>query len=176
MGFLSGLKDAFFGSKGGEMDWEGLMRMMDMDLQANRTNRHGAFSDWDWEEGPDGSWTQTQTLKPGMQQGADRLLDRVGNGAGFNPYQSPEQFSTMLDSSMAAQMQRQGTLDPNYQVQQPGGMNQFSPSADREGGFAQAYMPPPPPPPQGNMGPIQPPEPIQDARLGDYYSGGGRRP
>jgi len=167
MGFLSGLKDAFFGSKGGEMDWEGLMRMMEMDLQANRTNRHGAFSDWDWEEGPDGSWTQTQTLKPGMQQGADRLLARVGEGQGFDPYRSPEQFSTMLDSSMAAQMQRQGTLDPNYQVQQPGGMDQFTPSAGREGGFAQAYMPPPPP--QQNMGPIQQPEPIQDARFGNRY-------
>ena len=172
MGFLSGLKDAFFGSKGGEMDWEGLLRMMDMDLQANRTNRHGAFSDWDWEESPDGTWTQTQTLKPGMQQGADRLLNRVGEGQGFEPYRSPEQFSTMLDSAMATQMQRQGTLDPNYQVQQPGGMDQFTPSAGREGGFAQAYMPPPPP--QQNMGPIQPPEPIQDARLGNRYGGNWR--
>ena len=178
MGIFKDIVGGIFGSAGGEMDWDGLMRMMELETSLNRTDRQGAFSGYEWEEDPEtGRWTQNYTMTPGMQQGADRLMAR-SQGEGFDPYRSPEQFSTMLDSAMASQMQRQGTLDPNYQVQQPGGMNQFSPSADREGGFAQAYMPPPPPqgPPQGNMGPIQPPEPIQDARLGDYYSGGGRRP
>jgi hypothetical protein len=157
MSFLKDMMGGIFGSAGGEMDWEGLMRVMEMEQMYNRTDRHGAFSDWDWAEDPEtGRWTQSQTLKPEMQQGADRLLARAGQGQGFENYQSPDQFSTMLDSAMANQMQRQGTLDPNYQVPQ----QEFGTRAgDREGRFAQAYIPPPPPDEMGPQQQQQQPQP-----------------
>ena len=142
MGFLFG--GAAGGGKANKPDWDAIMRLMELEQELNRTNRQGIFGGWNWEEGPDGTWTQQQTLAPGMQQGADRLMAR-SQGQGFDPYTSPDQFSQLLDAKMANQMGRHGILQPGeQQPQTPFGQ----PSAEREGRFAQAFTPQPPPEPQ----------------------------
>lgn len=150
---MSFLKDAFGFLLGGQSkgaDWDQIERLMAMSAELNRTNRHGYFSNWDWEEGADGSWTQSQTLKPGLESAADRLLSRA-NGEGRSAYQSPAQFSSLLDAKMANQMQRHGLLDertmPNLRQEN------YGPRAgDRQGGYWSRSDTPSPwstPPPGG---------------------------
>ena len=110
MSFLSDAFGFLFGGKSQKADWKQIEKLMEMQAELNRTNRHGYFSGWDWTENPDGTWTQSQTLKPGLDLAADRLLGRA-QGQGYEPYQSPAQFSSLLDAKMANQMQRHGILD-----------------------------------------------------------------
>lgn len=177
---MSILGDVFgflFGGKSQKADWKQIERLMEMQSELNRTNRHGYFSNWDWSEGPDGSWTQSQTLTPGLESAANRLLGRA-NGEGYQPYQSPAQFSSLLDAKMANQMQRHGILDenslPNLRQENFGDR-----AGDRQGGWwslhqsRQGGQPPmiTPPPDQGGGG-----GPPQGGSRGDpgHLGGTGR--
>lgn len=76
-GILGGLSNLLFGKvKTPKADWSSIDRLMQMQLDANRTNQHGVFSNWDWAEGPDGSWTQSQSLNPQMQPAMDQFMER----------------------------------------------------------------------------------------------------
>jgi len=163
-----GIMDFLFGSKG-KIDWKELQKMVELQAETNRTNRQGIFTGWEWDEDKQ---TQTQTIDPRFQGAVDRLGFNAGKPA--DPYKSPSQFSTMLDAKMANQMNRQGLDTSQYQQAD----RSFQPSAEREGRFAQAYLPPAPeegppqPPPGAGPGPRPPGRPPG----GGMPPGGGPRP
>ena len=108
MSFLSKIGDIFGSLIGGEVpksDFDELRKILQMEIDANRTNAQGIYGGWEWGESEDGTPTQTQTLAPGMQAGADRLLERYSTNDAPQ-YESPEQFSQMLDAMMGNQMNR----------------------------------------------------------------------
>jgi hypothetical protein len=130
MGFLTDLVGKFIGGEVPKSDFDELRKILQMEIDANRTNRQGIYGGWEWGESEDGTPTQTQTLAPGMQAGADRLLERYSTNDAPQ-YESPEQFSQMLDAMMANQMgrmnigqgqptpQEMGFGPPSGQQQQP---------------------------------------------------------
>lgn len=157
---------SFFGAnaqvnKKGKIDWKQIERLMALDTQSNRTDRQGLFSGWEWSEDPEtGRWTQTQTVKDGMQGSSDRLIDRA-NGLGMNPYTSPEQFSSMLDAKMANQMNQQGILS-----EQPDLRRLFGDySATRTGRFPTGSF-------QNNQPPRQNQNPVAGGNGGNGGGGG----
>lgn len=145
-----------FSSKAKKVNWKEMEKMMQMQLEANRTNLHGLFGNWDWVSAPGaggaaageggtggggaGSHTQQFTLDPKLLAAKQRLMDRASTGVGMEDYKSPPQFAQMLDAAMAHNMARQGIPGAS-----PSGQGYGPPSAEREGRFAQAWVPPPPP-------------------------------
>ena len=190
MSFLGDLWGGLFGGEARDADWDQIEKLMQMSAELNRTDRHGYFSNWDWTEDENGKWTQSHTLKPGLDIAADRLLSRA-NGEGYLPYQSPGQFSSLLDAKMANQMQRHGILDDEamktFSLQQ----STFGDRAgDRQGGWLSRYrgrMPegkvnPYNPQPQQQQQQQQPPQQanpyVMPPGYDQYYGGGsfGSRP
>ena len=148
------------GGQQAKPDWGQIEKLMKLETELNRTNRQGIFGGWDWTENPDGSWTQNQNLAPGMQAGADRLMNRAVGGEGMGNYQSPVQFSQMLDAAMANQMERRG-MTPGYQTPEQAGYGpssasqrpQQGPPPPQAGPPQQLPQPPPQGPPQQGPGP-----------------------
>ena len=156
---MSWLSDFFTGSEG-EIDWAELQKMVELQAQINKTDRTGAFTGWAWERDPEGNPTgrQIQTVTPAFQGAIDRLGGRAVQG--HTDYESPQQFSELLNSKMANQMQRHGT-DPNEMP--------WTPAQERPGLKQEAYMPPPPPVEGGPPDPgFVVPDPLP---LGDYQPG-----
>lgn len=144
---MSWFSDFLFG-KQGKIDYKTLEKIMQLDAQYNRTDRQGIFTSHNWAEDPEtGQWTQTTTMNEDMQPAYSRFVDRM-QGAGMEPYQSPDQFSSLLDAKMANQMERHGILNeqtrPNLAQQ-----NYGTRAGDRSGRMASVWAPPPPP----NQGP-----------------------
>jgi hypothetical protein len=133
MGFLSGIYKGLFGGAAGggksnEADWDQIMKLMEMSADLNRYAQHGLFTNVDWAENPDGTWTQSQSVNPALQAGVDNLMAQMSSP--ISNYESPAQFSQMLDAKMANQMGRQGILEQG--AQQP--VTPFGqPSAQRPG-------------------------------------------
>lgn len=173
-----GLIDSLFGNllggggKQASPDWAQIEKLMQMEADLNRTNRQGIFGGWDWQENPDGSWTQYQTLAPGMQVGADRLLARATQGMG--DYQSPSQFGSMLDAMMANQYDRLGLTGGNRPPTEQYG----PPSASRPGLFEQTpQLPPEAQQPPAGQPPVNMQQPgyaqALQQMMGMYPGGGG---
>lgn len=140
MSFLGDIADFLIGGKSKKADFKQIERLMRLSEELNRTNRHGFVTNWDWQEGPDGTPTQVMSLNPQFQGAADRLMGRA-SGQGMEAYKSPEQFSTLLNAAMANQMQRRGLLEEMPQLQ-----GQFGQLAqNRAGLFPSTSLPQPPP-------------------------------
>lgn len=187
---MSWLSDFFLGSEG-EIDWDELGKMVELQAEVNKTDRTGVFTGWEWERDAEGNPLnrQVQTVNPAFQGAVDRLGNNAGKPA--DPYTMPSQFSQMLDAKMNNQMNRQGLDTSGYAQQQadqePG---QWEPSADRPGVVQpnpDAYLPPGPPgegeeppptfvvepSPEAGM-PPPPPGPEEGAGLPpDYYNDKG---
>lgn len=114
-----GVFDFLFGGKAQKVDWKQLERLMQLSTELNRYNTEGIFGGSEWTEGPDGRWTQSRTLAPGMQEGVDRMIQKFGGGEMSQALRTPDQFKSLLDAKMANQMQRHGLLPgeamPNLQ-------------------------------------------------------------
>ena len=127
-------------SKPGEVNFDLIQKLLDMDTTYNRTNRMGLRGGWQWEQDPEtGQWTQNQVITdPAMQYAHDRMSRRL-MGEGFEAYEPPAQFSALMDAKMADQMQRHGLLNeetmPNLTQQNYG--TRFG---DRQGGAFQNAM------------------------------------
>lgn len=78
------------------MSKEDIAWLMDQALTANRTNQQGLFSGFNWNESPDGTWTQSQTVNPALMPGIERLLGKASGPS--EPYQSPEAFGGLMDA------------------------------------------------------------------------------
>ena len=183
---LGGMTGSFgsSSSSGGDPNWAAIERLMQMDTEMNRTDRVGSFSGWEWGEDPEtGKWTQTQTLQPGMQYGVDRLIGR-SQGAGMDPYQSPDQFSQLLDAKMANQMDRHGIDTSGYTQSQEGPPQPWQPSGQNpsmnpyvtpppEGGYGPQGGPQATAPVGGGGGPLPDPNAQEQMQLpDDYYAPG----
>ena len=97
-------------STGDAMSREDIAWLMDKGLTANRTDKEGIFGGWNWSEGPDGRWTQTEHVSDALIPGIEKLLGKIGNDP--TPYESPQQFSTLLDAMMGNRM-AQYNQDPS---------------------------------------------------------------
>jgi len=155
--------DMLLGSEG-EIDWDELGKMVELQSRINRTDRSGVYGGWEWERDPDGNPTnrQVQTINPAFQGAVDRLGGRAVQGN--TNYSSPSQFSSMLDGKMATQMRAQG-LQPGE-----GGVAPWQPSAGRQGLTQESAYLPPAPPAEGEMPPtfeVQDPLPPVDYLPGD---------
>lgn len=160
--------DKLFGGGAPDIDWGEFMRVIELAAQVNRTNTEGFFTGNRWSENEDGTWTNKQTASESFMPAIARMEGRL-QGQGFEPYQSPNQFSHLLDAKMANQMDRHGDI-PGWGIKMPdegyGGRSRF-----REGRFGSDYFnaPPknsywaekpgrvawqPPPPPQERSRPI----------------------
>lgn len=185
---MSWLSEFFLGSEG-EVNWDELARMIELQAETNKTDRTGVFTGWEWERDSEGNPLnrQVQTINPAFQAAVDRLGYNAGKPA--DPYTMPSQFSQMLDAKMNNQMNRMGMDTSGYAQQQaeaqPG---EWIPSADRPGvQDPGAFLPPPPgtdpgdPPPSfvvpPSLPPVQeapPPDPEPGAGLPlDYYNDKG---
>ncbi len=158
MGWIT---DFLIGSEG-EIDWDELRKMADFNAQLNKTDRVGTFSGWEWERDPDGNPTgrQVQTINPAFQGAVDRLGGRAVQG--HTNYQSPSQFSSMLDAKMANQMKQHG-VPPGSE-----GVAPWQPSAQRPGMNQEAYLPPAPPEGEEAPGFDKPYAPLENI---DYMPG-----
>lgn len=175
---IGGLAASYFGSKkkGGKVNWDQIEKLMKLDADLNRTNRQGLFTGWQWDE--DGK-TQTQTLNPMMMPGYMRLMGR-SMGGGFDEYESPEQFNSMLDASMANYMGRQNLLTSWPDLTREFGQgsadqrNQWGPFFG--GDYFNPWENPPNWNPDDEMGPIDPRDgdPTGTTSLGDTYSDGSQ--
>jgi len=115
MGLFSGLTDLVFGkapSSGDSMSKEDIAWLMDEGLTANRTDKQGLFGGWDWTQGEDGRWTQTENINPAMMPGIEKLMGVIGGEQA--PYKSPDQFNVLLDSLMGERMQSHGRQAGGY--------------------------------------------------------------
>jgi hypothetical protein len=101
-------------TKPGEVNWNVINKLMDIDTKNNRIDRQGPFGGWNWSQDEEtGRWTQGyQPSTPGMQSAMDRMDWRL-QGGGFTPQQVPGQLGSITDALMADKMHRQGILDPN---------------------------------------------------------------
>jgi hypothetical protein len=69
--FADVFKDfSFSGKGGGKPDWKSIEKLMTLDAEQNRTDRHGMFSNWDWTQDEEGRWTQTNTPASGFGAGS----------------------------------------------------------------------------------------------------------
>lgn len=155
---MSWLSDFFLGSEG-EIDWDELARMVELNAEINKTDRTGIFSGWEWERDAEGNPLdrQVQTINPAFQGAVDRLGFNAGKPA--DPYTSPSGFNEMLDRKMANQMDRMG-MDTapyegwyqDYYSEQPA----YVPGANRPGTVEtplDAYIPAAP----GEQAPVEDP-------------------
>jgi len=132
------LSDFFLGSEG-DIDWAELQKMVELQAEINKTDRVGTFSGWEWERDPDGNPTgrQVQTINPAFQGAVDRLGGRAVQG--HTNYQSPSQFSDLLNAKMSNQMTQHG-VPPGSE-----GTSPWQPAQERPGLDQEAYLPPAPP-------------------------------
>ena len=124
MALLSFLTDILFGSppsSSESMSKEDIAWLMDEGLTANRTDKQGLFGGWDWTQGQDGRWTQTENVNPALQPGIEKLMGAISGDQ--KPYESPEQFSSLLDAMMGNKMTQYGLepggYEPSGQPYQP---------------------------------------------------------
>lgn len=141
---MSWVSDFIFGSEG-EIDWDELRKMVELQGEINKTDRTGVFTGWEWERDAEGNPLnrQVQTINPAFQDAVNRLGYNAGKPA--DPYTMPSQFDQMLDAKMNNQMNRQGLDTSGYQ-QSP---EPWQPSGGRPGTVASAYLPPAPGMPPG---------------------------
>jgi len=77
-GILGGLTKVLFGKpKAPKVDKEELGYIINLMLNANRTNQRGIFGGWDWD---DDKTTQTQYVNPEIQPAVDSFVGRVNQG------------------------------------------------------------------------------------------------
>lgn len=162
------IMDLIFGSEG-EIDWDELQRMIELQEQINKTDRQGVFGGWEWERDPEGNATnrQVQNINPAFQGAVDALGQRALNRN--TNYQSPSQFSDLMNAKMSTQMAAHG-IPANSQ-----GVQTWQNSQDR-GGLTNNNAFVPPPPPVDGMPPGEPAAPptfgIADPRAPvDYLPG-----
>jgi hypothetical protein len=74
----------------------------------NRPDQYGPFGSSEWTQGPDGRWTQTSSLAPGLQGAADNLMGQIGAGSSLDPGQARDQ------AIEAAYRQSTSRLDPRF--------------------------------------------------------------
>lgn len=140
------------GGKSQQADWGQIEKLMNMQADLNRYDQYGLFTNMDWTENPDGTWDQKMSANPEMAGAMSNLMQAASGPR--EQYQSPPQFSQMLDAKMANQMGRQDILQPGAapQPQTPFG----PPSAERPGmpqqQPPQSFGPPQPPPGQPPQG------------------------
>lgn len=103
----------FFGGDSNSADWDQIAKLMGLTKDINRFDQQGLFTDTTWDADKN---VQTTGLAPGMENAFTQFMQR--QSAPPRTYESPTQFSSMLDAKMANQMQRQGILDPSFQLPQ----------------------------------------------------------
>ena len=114
-GIVGGIMDLAFGgapSTKDSMSKEDIAWLMDQGLTANRTDKQGLFGGWDWTQGDDGRWTQTESVNSALQPGIEKLMGKISGDQ--KPYESPEQFNVLLDSLMNKKMQNHGQDPSGY--------------------------------------------------------------
>jgi hypothetical protein len=149
---MSKIWDIILGSEG-EIDWDELRKMMQLQDEMNKTDRTGVFTGWEWERDAEGNPLnrQIQTINPAFQDAVNRLGMNAGKPA--DPYTSPSQFDQMLDAKMANQMDRQGIPNQYNEYQQQMPPQEWQPSGERPGVTpADPWLPPAP----GEVAPEQP--------------------
>ena len=103
----------------GSMHWEDIEKLMKLDTDSNRLNRGNAFGGWEYtdpEYDEEGNMTKRGSQdyvakSPGMKAGQERM-DRRLAGEGFDPYEAPDQVSSITDALLASRMERMGIIDP----------------------------------------------------------------
>jgi len=132
MGLLSGPLEFLFGAApttSEAMSKEDIAWLMDQGLTANRTDKQGLFGGWGWTQGPDGRWMQTETVNEALIPGIEKLMGSISGDQ--KPYESPEQFSVMLDAMMGNKLeslgQDPGGYKPSYSPYQPVERMPYSP-------------------------------------------------
>jgi hypothetical protein len=88
---------------------------------ANRPDQYDAFGGSStWAQGPDGRWTQRQSLGAGLQGTADTLMGQLSGNAQVNPAQARDQ------AIEAAYGQATSRLDPQWAQRQASLENQLA--------------------------------------------------
>ncbi len=142
-------------STGEAMSKEDIAWLMDQALTNNRTDQQGLFTGFNWSQGGDGRWTQTQTLNDALLPAVQQLVGRASGEP--NTYDSG--FGGLIDAYMQ-----------NRQHQYPSagsGASQRPPYQPPES-IAPLYQPPQEPPTNhqrppwmggggGGWGPVNPP-------------------
>ena len=95
-------------STGEAMSKEDIAWLMDQALTANRTNKQGLFGGWDWNQGADGTWTQTESINPALMPGIERLLGSATQAP--EEYKNP--FGALAESMLAERHSRRGMEAP----------------------------------------------------------------
>jgi len=115
--------DKVFGSKG-EIDWNALAKLMELDVNLNRTDRGGPFTGWEWEKDAEGNPTsrQSMVINPAFQGAVDRLGNRASGESPMITSQMPDQMQQIYQASMANQGHRYGLPPAPPSGGQVGGM------------------------------------------------------
>jgi hypothetical protein len=179
------ITDFLLGSEG-EIDWDELAKMVNLQSDINKTDRSGVFTGYEWERDENGKAgnRQVQTINPAFQGAVDRLGFNAGKSE--DPYTSPSQFDQMLDAKMNNQMNRQGLDTSGYRQNGAPWQTSAESGANARPGTAgnmdNAWLPPPPGSDpvfevQDPLAPAfdaPPPEPEPGAGLpDDYYNDKG---
>lgn len=101
--------ETIFGSEG-KIDWKNLGKLMELEVQLNRTDRGGPFVGWEWERDAEGNPTsrQSMAINPAFQPAVTRLGNRATGESPMITSEMPDQMMQILEASMANQMARYG--------------------------------------------------------------------
>ena len=115
MSLFGGILDGLIGapSTSEAMSKEDIDWLMQKSMEANRTDKQGLFGGWDWTQGQDGRWTQTENVNEALLPGIENMMGQISGNQ--ESYQAPEQFGKLLDAMMGNKMEQYGMDASGYQ-------------------------------------------------------------
>jgi hypothetical protein len=105
-----------FGGKGGGEPPPDYMGAAERQTQANRPNQNTAWGSTSWQQGPDGQWTQNQTLNPELQGLFGQAIQNQQQGIDYGALPGLTDGAAARDQAITgAYNQATSRLDPRFQ-------------------------------------------------------------